>query len=77
MVFTSGMLSYRLDVEDGNIDWSMELSKIDFVKLMRGSESFDSLFAASRMKFSGDRNAVLMILSSMDKANLDFSIVLP
>lgn len=77
IMLSNGALSHRIGTLDRNADLSIELKKIDFVRLMLGTETMDKLLTSGRIKTKGDIKTMEIIISSMDKANPDFNIVLP
>lgn len=77
MMLSNGALSHRINEKATEADLDMEISKIDFVKLMTGSERIESLESSSKVRLSGNRNALTWIITSMDKADPNFNIVIP
>lgn len=76
-MLSNGVLSHRIGAKAENAGLDMELSKLDFVKLMAVAADFDSRCFDSPIKFSGDKNAITQMLASMDRPEPNFNIVLP
>lgn len=77
MMLSNGALSHRVNEKVADADLDMEISKMDFVKLMMGTEAVERMESLSRVKFSGNKSALSNVINSMDKADPDFNIVLP
>lgn len=74
MILSNGALSHRTDEKSDNADLSIEATKLDFVTLMTGGRDINN---ASDVKFTGNKDALNKIITSMDKADPNFNIVLP
>lgn len=77
MMLSNGALSHRLGKTDEKADLSISLSKPEFVKMMFGAQSLSDIKSAGHIKLNGNEKALNDILSSMDKADPQFNIVLP
>lgn len=77
LMLSNGALSHRLDECDEKADLSIALSKADFVKIMFGVQSLADVKAVDKVKVNGNEKALNDIISSMDKPDPKFNIVLP
>lgn len=77
MMLSNGALSHRLDTADSDADLTVNISKSDFAKLMFGVESPDRLISTGQMTCTGSLDALSRIISSMDRPDPGFNIVVP
>ena len=77
LMLKNGVLNHRLGSQDKKADLTMEIAKMDFVKLFFGRTDLQTLRKTNKVKTTGDTKAIDMIRSAYEPADPNFKIVLP
>ena len=77
LMLKNGVLNHRLGSQDKKADLTMEIVKMDFVKLFFGRTDLQTLRKTNKVKTTGDTKAIDMIRSACEPADPNFNIVLP
>ena len=77
LMLKNGVLNHRLGSQDKKADLTMEIAKMDFVKLFFGRTDLQTLRKTNKVKTTGDTKAIDMIRSACEPADPNFNIVLP
>lgn len=77
LMLKNGVLNHRLGSQDKKADLTMEIAKMDFVKLFFGRTDLQTLRKTNKVKTTGDTKAIDMIRSACEPADPNFKIVLP
>ena len=77
LMLNNGVLNHRLGSQDKKADLTMEIAKMDFVKLFFGRTDLQTLHKTNKVKTTGDTKAIDMIRSACEPADPNFNIVLP
>ena len=77
LMLKNGVLNHRLGRQDKKADLTMEIAKMDFVKLFFGRTDLQTLRKTNKVKTTGDTKAIDMIRSAYEPADPNFKIVLP
>ena len=75
LMLNNGVLNHRLGSQDKKADLTMEIAKMDFVKLFFGRTDLQTLHKTNKVKTTGDTKAI--IRSACEPADPNFNIVLP
>lgn len=77
LMLNNGVLNHRLGSQDKKADLTMEIAKMDFVKLFFGRTDLQTLHKTNKVKTTGDTKAIDIIRSACEPADPNFNIVLP
>ena len=77
LMLNNGVLNHRLGSQDKKADLTMEIAKMDFVKLFFGRTDLQTLSKMNKVKTIGDTKAIDIIRSTYEPADPNFKIVLP
>ena len=77
LMLKNGVLNHRLGSQDKKADLTMEIAKMDFVKLFFGRTDLQTLSKMNKVKTIGDTKAIDIIRSTYEPADPNFKIVLP
>lgn len=77
LMLKNGVLNHRLGSQDKKADLTMEIAKMDFVKLFFGRTDLQTLHKTNKVKTTGDTKAIDIIRSACEPADPNFNIVLP
>ena len=77
LMHNNGVLNHRLGSQDKKADLTMEIAKMDFVKLFFGRTDLQTLHKTNKVKTTGDTKAIDIIRSTYEPADPNFKIVLP
>lgn len=77
LMLNNSVLNHRLGSQDEKADLTMEIAKMDFVKLFFGRTDLQTLSKMNKVKTIGDTKAIDIIRSTYEPADPNFKIVLP
>ena len=77
LMLNNGVLNHRLDSQDEKADLTLEIAKMDFVKLFFGRTDLPTLRKTNKVKTTGDTQVMDVIRSAYEPADANFKIVLP
>ena len=77
LMLNNSVLNHRLGSQDEKADLTMEIAKMDFVKLFFGRTDLQTLHKTNKVKTTGDTKAIDIIRSTYEPADPNFKIVLP
>ena len=77
LMLKNGVLNHRLGSQDKKADLTMEIAKMDFVKLFFGRTDLQTLRKTNKVKTTGNTKAMEVICSAYEPADPNFKIVLP
>ena len=70
-------LNHRLDSQDEKADLTLEIEKMDFIKLFFGRTDLQTLLKTNKVRTTGNTQAMDVICSAYEPADPNFKIVLP
>ena len=76
-MLNNGVLNHRLDSQAAQADLTLEIAKMDFVKLFFSRIELDTLRKTNKVKAMGNAKAMDIIRSAYEPADPNFKIVLP
>ena len=77
LMLNNGVLNHRLDSQAAQADLTLEIAKMDFVKLFFSRIELDTLRKTNKVKAMGNAKAMDIIRSAYEPADPNFKIVLP
>ena len=77
LMLNNGVLNHRLDNQDEKADLTLEIAKMDFVKLFFGRTDLQTLLKTNKVRTTGNAQAMDVICSAYEPADPNFKIVLP
>ena len=77
LMLNNGVLNHRLGSQDKKADLTMEIAKMDFVKLFFGRTDLQTLLKTNKVRTTGNTQAMDVICSAYEPADPNFKIVLP
>uniref|UniRef100_UPI003AB840CA alkyl/aryl-sulfatase n=1 Tax=Coprobacter sp. TaxID=1941478 RepID=UPI003AB840CA len=77
LMLNNGVLNHRLDSQDKKADLTLEIAKMDFVKLFFGRTDLQTLLKTNKVRTTGNTKAMEVICSAYEPADPNFKIVLP
>lgn len=77
LMLNSGVLNHRLDSQDKKADLTLEIAKMDFIKLFFGRTKLDTLHKENKVKTMGDTKAIDAIYNAYEPSDPNFRILLP
>ena len=77
LMLNNGVLNHRLDSQDEKADLTLEIEKMDFIKLFFGRTDLQTLLKTNKVRTTGNTQAMDVICSAYEPADPNFKIVLP
>ena len=77
LMLNNEVLNHRLDSQDKKADLTLEIAKMDFVKLFFGRTDLQTLLKTNKVRTTGNTKAMEVICSAYEPADPNFKIVLP
>ena len=77
LMLSNGVLNHRLGSWDEKADLTLEIAKMDFVKLFFGRTNLQTLMNTNKIRIAGNTKAMEILCSAYEPADPNFKIVVP
>lgn len=77
LILANGVLNHRMDRHEKDADLTLEVGKMDFVKLFFGQTDSEALRESGKLRMSGDSVALDELCGCFEPSDPNFRIVLP
>lgn len=77
LILMNGVLNHRMDRQEENADLTLDICKMDFVKLFFGQTDAATLLESGKLRMSGDSGVLDELCGCFEPADPNFRIVLP